>query len=263
MSLALRQRLASAIVLGPLVVAAIVLGEPWSLLLLIFVVVALAWEWTRLTLPQFVLLAFLSLVAGPMAAVILASRDQWALGLLALLVSGLLAMLISRQQQDGQGLWLLLGAFYIGLPALALYWLRDIHPEGLGWTLWLVAIVWAVDVFAYLVGSQVGGPKLWPRLSPRKTWSGFAGGTAAGLGMGLLGGLWLETTALWVLAALAFLLVLVTQAGDLFESAIKRRFGVKDAGSLIPGHGGLLDRVDGLLPASIALAVALWLGVQG
>ncbi len=130
------------------------------------------------------------------------------------------------------------------------------------WTLWLLAIVWAVDTFAYLVGSQVGGPKLWPRLSPRKTWSGFLGGTSAGILIGMLGGFWISGQPLWLLAALAAMLGLVAQAGDLAESALKRRFGVKDASALmLPGHGGLMDRVDGLLPASIALAVALWLGL--
>ncbi|GAB5469002.1 MAG: phosphatidate cytidylyltransferase [Rhodospirillales bacterium] len=262
MSQALRYRLASSLVLAPLVIAAIVLGRPWSLMLLVVLIVILAWEWTSLTLGRIVPLALVALIVGPLCAVLLASYGYWAWAPLALLLAGLCARLPagpSQVKREEAG-WPLIGSFYIGLPCLAFLWLREGHAEGLSWTLWLIAVVWAVDVFAYLVGSRIGGPKLWPCLSPRKTWSGLLGGMTAGILVGTVGGVWIAPPPPWGLAVIAGCLGLIAQGGDLAESAIKRRFGVKDASALIPGHGGLLDRVDGLLPASIALALALWLG---
>src|SRR5690606_32486112 len=131
------------------------------------------------------------------------------------------------------------------------------------WTILLFAVTWAADIAAYFAGSLLKGPKLWPRFSPNKTWSGFLAGLAAGAIVGLLvvvgfadGGLPF-TGVTWPLAALLGLAgAVATMAGDLWESALKRRFGVKDAGALIPGHGGLLDRVDGLMFAVVVIAVA-------
>ncbi len=234
---------------------------PLTLVLFVVLVVILAWEWTNLTLGAFVAPCCGLLVLGSLAAVLMASQGLWYWSLLPILAAGLGAGALAPADLEvgGRYTWMLAGSVYIGLPSLAFLWLRELHPQGLDWTLWLLAIVWAVDTFAYVVGSQVGGAKLWPQLSPRKTWSGFLGGTAAGVSAGLLGGLWVSGQPLWLLALLAGLLALVAQAGDLAESALKRRVGVKDASALIPGHGGLMDRVDGLLPASIVLAVALWL----
>ncbi len=262
MSEALRWRLLSSLLLAPLVLAAIVLGMPWTGLLLLVIVVVLAWEWTTLTQGRFSLRAGLLLIASLVLAVVLASQQLWLWSLPVLLVGGALAAALAPAPQLARRkpIWMLGGSLYIGLASLALYYLREDRPAGLDWTLWLLAIVWAVDVFAYLVGSRVGGWKLWPSVSPRKTWSGFLGGTLAGILVGLCGAFWLEDRSLWELGLGAGLLGLIAQAGDLAESAVKRHFQVKDASALIPGHGGLLDRVDGLLPASIALAVALWLG---
>jgi phosphatidate cytidylyltransferase len=145
------------------------------------------------------------------------------------------------------------GALYIGWPGLVLIWLRD-TVNGVFWVYFVFLIAWSADGAAYLTGKLVGGPKLWRRYSPNKTWSGFAGGMIAGMMMA--GGI-NDITHLFahdVAASLVGLLVaLATMAGDLWESALKRRFGVKDAGSLIPGHGGLLDRVDGLMFAIVAI----------
>ncbi len=235
---------------------------PWTGLLLLAMIVLLAWEWVSLTLGRFALPSGVLLIAGITLSVVLASQDHWLWGGLALAIGGLAAALASPREggRGGASVWLLSGSLYIGFACLALYYLRERQAEGLGWTLWLLAVVWAVDIFAFLVGRRVGGWKLWPSVSPRKTWSGFAGGTLAGIMMGICGIFWLDARPLWELALGAALLSLVVQAGDLAESAVKRHFDVKDASALIPGHGGLLDRVDGLLPASIALALALWLG---
>jgi len=148
--------------------------------------------------------------------------------------------------------WQVAGAPYIGLPVLALVWLRaDIGYQG---TFWLLLVVWATDIGAYAAGRSFGGPLLAPRISPKKTWAGLAGGMVSAAMVGaatalVLGGAWLP------LAAISGALAVVAQAGDLAESHAKRHFGVKDASALIPGHGGLLDRVDGVL--AVAPVVAL------
>ena len=142
------------------------------------------------------------------------------------------------------------------MPAVLLIWLRDgTEASGLAWTVSAFIIAWASDIMAYLVGSLIGGRKLWPRFSPNKTWSGFIGGLAAGTGAGVLLATFLDMGIgpVWG-GVLGLGAALATMAGDLWESALKRRYGVKDAGKLIPGHGGLLDRVDGLMFAVVVVA---------
>ncbi len=146
-------------------------------------------------------------------------------------------------------LWLP-GLGYIGLAVAALLWLR-LRPDGFRLVLFLAAVVWAGDVGAYLFGRLLGGARLAPQISPGKTWSGAIGGTLCAVLAGWAA--WPGTAAPGILAAL--LLSVVAQAGDLLESAIKRRFGVKDSGRIIPGHGGLLDRMDGVLAAAPVAAL--------
>ena len=147
------------------------------------------------------------------------------------------------------------GVVYIAPPVVAMVWLRSL-PDGLWWTLLLFVVTWFADIFAYVAGSLFKGPKLWPRISPNKTWSGFIGGlVAATVGAVVVSEL-ANLRLIWPAAALVgFLGGLATMAGDLWESTLKRRFGVKDSGDLIPGHGGLLDRVDGLMFAAIVVAL--------
>lgn len=153
------------------------------------------------------------------------------------------------------------GLPYIGATALALLWLRTDPVSGFRAVLFVLLVVWASDIGAYAAGRALGGPRLAPAISPGKTWSGAAGGLVAaalvGLALGGSGG----RLAGALLAAL--LLGLASQAGDLLESAIKRGFGVKDSGSLIPGHGGLFDRLDGLLAAAPVAAVLAMLAGRG
>ena len=147
---------------------------------------------------------------------------------------------------------LVLGGLYIGPAIAALIWLRA-QPDGYWWVLLLAAIVWGGDVGAYLIGRLVGGPRLAPAISPGKTWSGAAGGTLVAVLAAIA--VWPERIAL--VAPIALFLSIVAQAGDLLESAVKRRFGVKDSSRLIPGHGGLLDRLDGVLTSAPAAAVVV------
>jgi phosphatidate cytidylyltransferase len=147
------------------------------------------------------------------------------------------------------------GVLYIAPAGIVIVWLRE-SPQGVGWTLMLFATAWAADIAAFAVGNVVGGPKLWPRFSPNKTWSGFAGGLAAAAGAAIGVAATFMHLSLLGAALIGLAGGLATMAGDLWESMLKRRFGVKDSGDLIPGHGGLLDRVDGLMFAVMVFAVA-------
>jgi phosphatidate cytidylyltransferase len=171
------------------------------------------------------------------------------------IVAFLIAQAVRRSPIDAA-----YGVFYLGWPLVLLVWLR-LSTEGGSWMILLFAVTWASDVFAYLIGSLVKGPKLWPRFSPNKTWSGFIGGLIGGTAMAVLlvatqGGGYLSFAgvSLWLAALTGLAGALATMAGDLWESALKRRYGVKDSGDLIPGHGGLLDRVDGLMFAVVVVA---------
>jgi phosphatidate cytidylyltransferase len=152
------------------------------------------------------------------------------------------------------------GLAYAALAVLALGWLRQNTAEGRAILLFLLFVVWSSDVGAYVAGRLIGGRKLAPSISPGKTWSGAAGGLAAAILVGLVGALlWRGPVFPAILAAMA--LGVASQLGDLLESGAKRRFGVKDSGRLIPGHGGLLDRLDGLMAA--ALLAGGWIWVAG
>jgi phosphatidate cytidylyltransferase len=150
------------------------------------------------------------------------------------------------------------GLIYGACVALPVVMLRS-EPNGLALTLWLYAIVWATDIGAFFVGRSLGGPKLWTRVSPNKTWSGLVGGTALGVAASLLVNLALHAVALQAaaLVAVTVSVSLAAHAGDLLESALKRKFSIKDSSQLIPGHGGFMDRLDGFALASLAVLVAV------
>ena len=155
----------------------------------------------------------------------------------------------------GERSWPVAGVLYAGLPAVALVWLRADPGDGGAVVCWLLLVVWSTDVGAYAFGRIIGGPLLLPSVSPKKTWAGLLGGMlcAALAGGGVV---WvLDRDAVVVVALVSALTAVVAQIGDLFESWVKRRWGVKDSSNIIPGHGGVLDRIDGLLAAAAAAAL--------
>lgn len=156
----------------------------------------------------------------------------------------------------GRSARLALGIVYVCVPVIALLFLRGRAPDGLGLllTFWALALVWATDIGAYFAGRSIGGPKLAPRVSPSKTWAGLGGGVLAALLVGFLLYRFAELPV--QLAAASGLLAVAAQLGDLFESGMKRRAGVKDSGTLLPGHGGVMDRLDGVVAAAPLAAIA-------
>jgi phosphatidate cytidylyltransferase len=159
-------------------------------------------------------------------------------------------------------IWSLAGVSYIGLAVGAVIWLRGLSPNGLELTIWLFGVVWATDIAALVVGQSFRGPKLAPRLSPNKTWSGLLGGLSAAAAVSAIFAAEGVTPAGAILASdigcallLGALVGLTAQGGDLLESAYKRHFNVKDSGSIIPGHGGVMDRLDGLAASALLVAI--------
>ncbi|WP_209596183.1 phosphatidate cytidylyltransferase [Ruegeria sp. HKCCSP351] len=148
----------------------------------------------------------------------------------------------------------LYGMFAVWIVAAGLGFISIRENSGFGWMVWLIAVVVATDVAGYFVGKMVGGPKFWPKVSPKKTWSGTAGGWAAAACVGIAfashAGFGFAFVVVSVFASMA------SQAGDIIESAIKRKFGVKDSSNLIPGHGGFLDRFDGMMGAAVFVLIA-------
>jgi phosphatidate cytidylyltransferase len=254
-------RILSSLVLLPLVLATVWYGYPAFDLVIAAASVIMAREWARLTtrgsrqasatlaMATTVLVLIALTIAKVDIAVIAASAAVFA----ALLYGA--ARLWRIEAAD----LFAIGVLAIGLPCVAFEWLRADPSHGRATVYWILAVVIATDTGAFMVGRSVGGPKLAPRISPNKTWSGLFGGVvsaalAGALTAPLLGQAGAQTAAL-VSAALA----VVAQGGDLGESVLKRHFGVKDTGGLIPGHGGLLDRVDGLLAVVPMVAMITWL----
>jgi phosphatidate cytidylyltransferase len=248
-------RAGSATVLIPAVGAAVWFGGPFFLALIVAAVCLLSYEWGAMCAPRTPIRVAVGVGAPILAAVVLAylgdPRWAWTVVLLGAGVCALVAKGRLERRADAA-----YGVIYIAPACVALVWLRN-ESQGFSWTMTAFAVAWSADIAAFAVGSWLKGPKLWPRFSPNKTWSGFVGGLiAASLAGGLISTID-ESRMIWPAAVFVGLLGgLATMGGDLWESAIKRRFGVKDSGDLIPGHGGLLDRVDGFLFCVIVIALA-------
>lgn len=244
-------------VLSAIVLIAIVLPVTWYgglpfRLLCAAIGAAILYEWLRMSSDlagdhKSILAAMLAVV---LALLLLAAPALYVLSALAIAVGAALAL--SRVR--GAGREAAVGLAYAGLSAVALALLRDDDRQGLWAMLFLFAVVWATDICAYFVGRAVGGPKLAPAISPGKTWSGAVGGTAGGIVAGMAVA-WYVGFAGFATILVCLILSVVGQIGDLFESSVKRRHGAKDSSNLIPGHGGVMDRVDALVAAACAFYV--------
>jgi phosphatidate cytidylyltransferase len=250
----LGRRLIVALVLAPLALAAAWAGgHPF--VLLIGIAVLLMWkEWLLLS-KSLGALAGALVGLGLFFACALAAFGYLRDGFVTLAVMAAAALLGGSRDK---ALWAAGGVFYIGLPALSAIWLR-MQPDGLGLVLWLFAAIWASDTLAYVAGRLLGGPRLLRAVSPGKTWAGLGGALLGAMTTGWAVAFSLGWPNLLLPALGGLALGLAGQGGDLLESAVKRRFGAKDSGRLLPGHGGALDRLDSMLTAAPAMALAVWL----
>lgn len=257
----LRLRIVAALVMAPPVILSIYFGSPFLDILVLAGLALLASEWARLCQKQEVGPALWALVAVCVAALLAARFLQPLHGLAVMLLGGGGAAFLASRAQ-GSPILMFVGALYLPVACFSLLWLRD-QPLGVALTLWVMLSVWATDSGAYAAGKLIGGPKLLPRISPNKTWAGLAGGMAAAAIVGLAFSMMVPEWRAGPLMAMGAALAVIAQAGDFFESGIKRHFDQKDSGNIIPGHGGLFDRVDGLLTASLAAAIFILLGRGG
>ena len=198
----------------------------------------------------------IAMIAVALAAVFIGG---YAFALLAAVVATAVFYEWTKLSKGWGAGWYVGGLAYALAAALSLLWIRDRSDNGIALVLWVFIIVWSTDIGAYFTGRAIGGPKLAPAISPGKTWAGFYGGIVAAT---MLGGAWAYFEGLFPLSfLLAPLFSVASQGGDLFESWMKRRAGVKDSGRWLPGHGGVFDRVDGLLPVAILAANAMMAGM--
>ena len=263
----LAKRLVSGLALAALGISGTILGG-WAFDLLVLVAALLmAYEYGRIVARlrgdagfnwTAVVAAMTATVLGGYGLLHAGPGDALATVLLVALAAVAIRALIGRSDGNRAGF----GVIYIALPCLVMVDLRLIEPQGLSVVLWMFAVVWTTDTAAYLVGRSFGGPKVAPAISPGKTWSGCIGGaiggTAAGVAVASL------TNGRADAAAIAALIVSISgQAGDLFESRLKRTAGLKDSGSVIPGHGGVLDRLDAVLFAAPVTSAICYLAGPG
>jgi phosphatidate cytidylyltransferase len=264
----LRKRVLSALVLGPTAIACVWLGAtPWTVLMAIAAAI-LTWEWVHLCGLRTRAFPGIAVPAAVLVAGGLAVAERPGLALAGLAVGFLLTWAASRDLPRPRRLplpplRLALGVLYIGIAGIALIELRHDNEAGRANVLFLLLVVWASDIGAYMAGRAFGGPKLMPAVSPNKTWSGAAGGLLLAVLVGVTAARFLAPGQFLTAAPVAVLLSVMSQAGDLLESAIKRHFAVKDTSSLIPGHGGLLDRLDGVLSAAPVAALLALASGQG
>lgn len=244
----LRTRVVSALALAALALVAALLGGWVFHLLVAGVSGAMLWELMRLFAPQEARAALLTSVLGA-ATLFVAILMPFGLALLIVCAPVLVGVV---QLKSGQVRFLGYG-LAVMMAGLALVQLRD--EAGLLWLLWFLLLVIASDVAGYFAGKALGGPKFWPRISPKKTWTGtVAGWIAAGI-VGVIFDLWLKSPL--PLAVVSVALAMAAQIGDIAESALKRGVGVKDASNLLPGHGGFLDRMDGMVGAALLLLLVM------
>lgn len=256
----LRMRVISSMVMVPAAAATVFAGGPAFQLGVILICGLMAWEWGSLVAdrPGRPLARGLVFAVSVVALVWMLMRGPYE-GVAAAAAGAFGVLIAGRVIGLPRAPWLALAIVSIAMPSIALLWLRNGAPLGLETVIWALATVVLTDIGAYAAGRTIGGPKLLPAVSPSKTWAGLVGGVAGAVVGALITTLLVDGANPWVLGPLGALLAVVAQIGDLMESAVKRAFRVKDSGRLIPGHGGVLDRVDGQLAVLPLVALAVHL----
>ncbi|MGH6854296.1 MAG: phosphatidate cytidylyltransferase [Aestuariivirga sp.] len=248
----------SAAILIPVVLIDVWAGGIYFRLLVALMAVLMALEWTNMAHARDPL-QFALHAAAALCGIFLPLETGIQITLAAIGVLWIVSAASAWFPERQGTMWCYLGVPYVGLPGMALVLLRSDEAYGFLAILWVLVIVWAADTLAYFAGRIVGGPKLAPVLSPKKTWAGLGGAIA---GAALASAIFAAAAGLGAIATLSLLagfFALAGQAGDLFKSALKRHYGLKDSGRLIPGHGGIIDRIDGLVAvATIAALIGLW-----
>jgi phosphatidate cytidylyltransferase len=246
-------RFLSAAVLAPVALVLVWLGGWYFVGLILVVGILMVKEWDRLCGGKGTG-AHVWLLAGVVTAVcLLGALDIWSLVIPVAIAGVILATVINLRDRPK---WTALGGIYILLPVIALIWLRRDPEWGLITITWMLIAVWATDTGAYFAGKSIGGPKMAPGISPNKTWAGLIGGVVAAAAVSVLVGKIAGVGSMQNLALFGGLVAILGQVGDICESSVKRHFGVKDSGNIIPGHGGLFDRLDSILFVSITVAIA-------
>jgi phosphatidate cytidylyltransferase len=262
LSTELGARLVSALVLAAVALAVTWQGGPLFALFWLGAGIAVAVEWVRMARIEPVAPVLIAMVAALACLGFVVASGLWhslGIGLAACLAA--VAVLAARSSHGRA--WALAGLASSAVIALVPTLVRQDPSLGIVGILWMFAVVWMTDIAAFFTGRFFGGPKLWPSVSPKKTWSGFAGGLAAGVAAGVAVAAlaeragWVSVAPLWAIAAVSAVASVVGQIGDLAESAMKRRFGVKDSGHVIPGHGGVMDRLDAFWSVALFTGVLL------
>lgn len=238
--------------------AAVHFGPPYSDLMAALAIAIMLWEWACLSNHGQLDIAGYGTILAGLIAVGVAALGSFDLAAWVLAVGVMASLVLSMNGPRERSLWLAFGVCYLGAACLAFQWLRQDSESGRNVIYWLLALVWATDTAAYFAGRTIGGPKLAPVISPNKTWSGLAGGMAGAAIIGYLAALLLGFAAPFLIGVASGALAAVAQGGDLLESGFKRRHDAKDSSGLIPGHGGLLDRVDGVLAVVLIVAGIFW-----
>lgn len=238
-------RLVTGVLIAAVGLGAVWAGHPWFSLLVVTIVATLVWELARMLGAGPIRALTLGAVGG--ALLLAAKLLPVGLGLPLLMVPGMAGLVLLARNRT---LFLVL-AVLIMLASFGLMFHRDTF--GVTWMLWLVLVVAVTDIMGYFAGRILGGPKFWPRVSPKKTWSGTVAGW---IGAAVVGAIFMAVTGAGVeLIGVSVALSMASQMGDVAESAVKRRAGVKDSSALLPGHGGLWDRFDGMLGAAFVLLI--------
>jgi phosphatidate cytidylyltransferase len=247
-------RVGSGLILAPAALAVAWFGGGFFLIVIAVAVSVISVEWAVMAARAAVARVAVIMTAAVLGVVFLTYAGEiWAA--LGMIVFGAFATAAASRGVVERRFDAAYGVLYVAPACLAIIWLRH-TAQGGGWTVMLLATTWAADIGAFAVGNALKGPRLWPRYSPNKTWSGFFGGLVAAAGASVGVAALLMHLSLAGAALIGLSGGLATMMGDLWESMLKRRFGVKDSGDLIPGHGGLLDRVDGLMFATLVFAAA-------